>query len=214
MSNSDGEAIVNINTISYGKNKLFKVTIPPIMIPASIRNHIISNAQNVWDTKKKYIDLGLENKEVKERLKQYKKDNDIRDLFAVFIKIGDSRSTVLSFITGHNKQDYTKNDTERRNLTSKSINEISSQFNKEVFILKSSNTKSTKSQVSSEIIDNYKNTIKYLFDKLVALNTMMGADDKFEMLDLEDDDEDLIGEIGDVMRIGIDKLIAGESINE
>ena len=208
-----GTNILKINGIIYDDiNRLFKVNIPPAMIPESIKKQAIENAKKVRGAKDDYGALGLDKNEITKRIKEFKKDNSIESLFAVFINV-KSVSTVLSFIMKQDKKKLLK-DPHRSQLMEETLNELAALFNKEIFVLPVSKSKTASSSVDNEVVETLTNNIMSLFEILQGLTTIMGDAEKFDMNfdNLETDDFTLIDQANSVVVNGVDKITGGDLI--
>jgi hypothetical protein len=99
---------LKVNTVIYDEpNKLFKVAIPPSIIPNHIKENYQKQIEKLNGIKKDLKKKGLSKKEIREKIKEIKQDdkNELGFLFALFLNLGNN-TNLLSFKLNKNKSKY------------------------------------------------------------------------------------------------------------
>lgn len=99
---------LKVNTVIYDEpNKLFKVAIPPSIIPNHIKENYQKQIEKLNGIKKDLKKKGWSKKEIREKIKEIKQDdkNELGFLFALFLNLGNN-TNLLSFKLNKNKSKY------------------------------------------------------------------------------------------------------------
>lgn len=103
---------LKVNTIIYEEsNRLYKITIPPSMIPTQIKERFQKQIEKINEIKRDLEKKGLSPKEIREKIKEVKQDekNEINYLFALFLNLGQNMN-LLSFRLDTDKSKYSDED--------------------------------------------------------------------------------------------------------
>jgi len=110
---------LKVNTIIYEEsNKLYKITIPPSVIPTQIKEKYRKQIEELNTIKKDLETKGLSSKEIREKIKEIKQDekNEIKYLFALFLNLGENMN-LLSFKLNTNKSKYLDDEVKMKEAT-------------------------------------------------------------------------------------------------
>ena len=162
---------LKVNTIIYEEsNKLYKITIPPSMIPAQIKKEFQKQIEKLNEIREDLGKKGLSSKEIRDKIKEMKQDekNDLNFLFALFLNLGENMN-LLSFKLNTDKSKYFDDEIKMKEAT-----EIVNSFKeiKEIQLIpyspKTKETYEEFKQDTLEVLDDYKSKIN-LYESIIII---------------------------------------------
>lgn len=178
---------LNVNTIYLQNGMTFRITVPTEHIPDDIKEEYMKQIEKVEKYRLELKEQNLTIQEIKEKIKQFKIDNKILDIFMFFVNIGENIN-LIHFKLGNNKMDYLDNKEKKVSTTSEIINDFVKEFEKfglEKVTLMPFQPKSSGAELSDELKKDYEEKIE-TYEEVITMLARLMIVEKANMKKYED----------------------------
>lgn len=193
---------IRINTIFYDNARgLLRITLPVMTVPEEMMRKLKENGDIIQKERDRLFSKGVTGRELTKRLKEFKVDNSLEDLFAVFLNL-DNNLNILTYRLGEDKNEYLT-DLKKIQIIQETMNSITTKYklpNPLVIPLKRKHIETEESYEKEEDEESNEINLKALI-LLDKLNDFMGrATDYSDEYEDNDEDDQMIDEVAEFLK--------------